>query len=329
MGRTALISGVAGQDGSYLLEFLLDHHYEVVGFDIDGNALARLTRRITERPDARRARLLVADVTQPDNVRRLLSDTAPTEVYNLAAQSFVGRSYADPYDDVVITTGTLNLLEAIRRHAPEARFYQASSAEMFGDAAAPQTEQTPFAPVSPYACAKLYAHHLVRMYRDVHGLKAASGILFNHESPRRRREFVTRKITHGIAAIVSGQATELRLGNLDSRRDWGHARDYVRAMWLMLNRDEPADYVIASGESRTVGELARFAFDLVGLDWTRYVRQDASLVRPHDPANLCGDAQRAEADLGWRPEVSFEALVTEMLDADLEAHGLDPKDVRR
>jgi GDPmannose 4,6-dehydratase len=329
VGRTALISGVAGQDGSYLLEFLLDRRYEVVGFDIDEAALARLAEVVSARPDGHLATLLHGDVTRRDDVDRLIARTQPTEVYNLAAQSFVGRSHEDPFDDLVVVSGVLNLLESIRRQGLPARFYQASTAEMFGDAPATQSEDTPLEPVSPYACAKLYAHHMVRMYREVHGLKAASGILFNHESPRRRTEFVTRKVTHGVAAIVSGQATELRLGNLDARRDWGHARDYVRAMWLMLRRDEPADYVIASGESRSVAEFARFAFDLVGLDWREYVVHDPSLERPSDPRNHCGNASRARAELGWRPGVSFEALVTEMLDADLEAHGLDPKKIRR
>ncbi|GIF48953.1 GDPmannose 4,6-dehydratase [Asanoa ferruginea] len=329
MGRTALISGVAGQDGSYLLEFLLDRRYQVVGFDIDEAALARLAEVVAARPDGHLATLRPGDVTQRDEVEGLVAQTRPAEIYNLAAQSFVGRSHEDPFDDLVVVSGVLNLLESIRRQGLPARFYQASTAEMFGDAPATQSETTPLEPISPYACAKLYAHHMVRMYRDVHGLKAASGILFNHESPRRRTEFVTRKITHGVAAIVSGQATELRLGNFDARRDWGHARDYVRAMWLMLRRDEPADYVIASGVSRSVAEFAHFAFDLVGLDWRDYVVHDPALQRPSDPRNHCGNAARARVELGWRPEVSFEALVTEMLDADLEAHGLDPKSVRR
>jgi GDPmannose 4,6-dehydratase len=246
----------------------------------------------------------------------------PTEVYNLAAQSHVGESFGQPeYTGDVTGVGTLRLLEAVHQHAPGARFYQASSSEMFGGmpGTAPQNESTPFHPRSPYGCAKVYAHWQTVNYRESYGMHASCGILFNHESPRRGEEFVTRKIAQGVARIAAGLDTELRLGNLDAKRDWGHAHDYVRAMWLMLQQPEPGDYVIATGKTWTVRDFCYLAFDHLSLDWDEHVVVDKDLVRPAEVDLLLGDASKAKSVLGWEPEVHFYDLVREMVDAEVAA----------
>jgi GDPmannose 4,6-dehydratase len=312
----ALITGVTGQDGSYLAEFLLAKGYEVYG------VVRRASTENFERIEHLRGRLRLvqADLLDPMSLISALSEVRPQEVYNLAAQSFVPTSWAQP----VLTAefdaiGVTRLLEAIRLVDKDIRFYQASSSEMFGKVReVPQTELTPFHPRSPYGVAKVYAHYITVNYRESYGLFLCSGILFNHESPRRGREFVTRKVSNSVARIKLGTATELRLGNLEARRDWGFAGDYVEAMWLMLQQPEPDDYVIATGESHSVRELAEIAFAHVGLDWQRYVREDASLKRPAEVDFLIGDAGKARAKLGWQPRVSFRELVAMMVDADVK-----------
>jgi GDPmannose 4,6-dehydratase len=313
--KRALITGVTGQDGSYLAELLLAKGYEVYGM------VRRASTENFERIEPIRARLhlVQADLLDSMSLITLLGEIRPHEVYNLAAQSFVPTSWKQP----VLTAefdaiGVTRLLEAIRLVDRDIRFYQASSSEMFGKVReVPQTELTPFHPRSPYGVAKVYAHYITVNYRESYGLFACSGILFNHESPRRGKEFVTRKVSDGVARIHLGLAGELRLGNLEARRDWGFAGDYVEAMWLMLQQPEPDDYVVATGESHSVGELVELAFRHVGRDWRAYVREDESLKRPAEVDFLIGDAAKARAKLGWRPRVSFEELVAMMVDADL------------
>jgi GDPmannose 4,6-dehydratase len=313
--KRALITGVTGQDGSYLAEFLLAKGYEVYGM------VRRASTENFERiePFRDRIRLVQADLLDPMSLITLLSDIRPHELYNLAAQSFVPTSWAQP----VLTAefdaiGVTRVLEAIRLVDQSIRFYQASSSEMFGKVReVPQTELTPFHPRSPYGVAKVYAHYITVNYRESYGIFACSGILFNHESPRRGKEFVTRKVTDGVARIHLGLASELRLGNLEARRDWGFAGDYVEAMWMMLQQPEPDDYVIATGESHTVAELAEVAFRHVGLEWREYVREDPSLKRPAEVDLLVGDASKARARLGWRPRLSFPELIGMMVDADV------------
>jgi GDPmannose 4,6-dehydratase len=313
--KRALITGITGQDGSYLAEFLLDKGYEVFGM------VRRSSTENFERiePFRDRLHLVQADLLDPMSLITMLSDIRPQELYNLAAQSFVPTSWAQP----VLTAefdaiGVTRVLEAIRLVDKTIRFYQASSSEMFGKVReVPQTELTPFHPRSPYGVAKVYAHYITVNYRESYGIFACSGILFNHESPRRGKEFVTRKVTESVARISLGLQTELRLGNLEARRDWGFAGDYVEAMWMMLQQDEPDDYVVATGESHTVAELAEIAFRHVGLDWRTYVREDASLKRPAEVDLLVGDARKAHAKLGWKPRVSFSELVGMMVDADV------------
>ncbi len=316
--RRALITGITGQDGSYLAEFLLAQGYEVYGM------VRRSSTENFERiePFRDRLRLVQADLLDPMSLITILEQIHPHELYNLAAQSFVPTSWAQP----VLTAefdaiGVTRLLEAIRLVDKTIRFYQASSSEMFGKVReVPQTELTPFHPRSPYGVAKVYAHYITVNYRESYGIFACSGILFNHESPRRGKEFVTRKVSDGVAGIVSGVAHELRLGNLDARRDWGFAGDYVRAMWMMLQQAEPDDYVVATGVSHTVGELAALAFRHAGLDWNQYVRLDPTLTRPAEVDLLVGDATKARAKLGWKPEMTFEQLVASMVDADLQRY---------
>jgi GDPmannose 4,6-dehydratase len=313
--KRALITGITGQDGSYLAEFLLQQGYQLFG----------LVRRVSQPNDARIAHLrgqlalLPGDLLDEASLVRALQIAQPHELYNLAAQSFVQASFAVPTLTGEVTgLGVTRLLEAVRQVDPTLRFYQASSSEMFGQASeAPQRETTPFQPRSPYGAAKLYAHWMTANYRDSYGLFAVSGILFNHESPRRGLEFVTRKITDGAVRIKLGLATELRLGNLGARRDWGYAGDYVRAMWQMLQGEAPADYVIATGETHSVGEFCAAAFGVLGLEWERYVVSDPAFTRPVDTALTVGDATKARAELGWEPAVSFEALVRLMVEADL------------
>jgi len=314
--RTAVITGVPGQDGSYLAELLLGKGYEVVG------VVRRTSHDSYERIGhlLDRLHIVPADLLDQHSLTTVIRDAKPHEVYNLAAQSFVPTSWTQPVLTGEFTAlGVVRLLEAIRLAHPAARFYQASSSEMFGKASeTPQRETTPFYPRSPYGVAKVYGHWITVNYRESYGLYAVSGILFNHESPRRGLEFVTRKVSHGVARIVRGRATELRLGNLDARRDWGFAGDYVDAMWRMLQRPAPVDYVIGTGAPHTVRELCEIAFGHVGLDWQQYVKVDPAFVRPAEVDLLQADAAKARQELGWRPTTSFAQLVTMMVDADLE-----------
>jgi GDPmannose 4,6-dehydratase len=311
----ALITGITGQDGSYLAEFLLAKGYEVFGM------VRRASTENFERIEPFRDRigLVQADLLDPMSLNTLLSDIRPREVYNLAAQSFVPTSWAQP----VLTAefdaiGVTRILEAIRLVDQTIRFYQASSSEMFGKVReVPQTEMTAFHPRSPYGVAKVYGHYITVNYRESYGIYGCSGILFNHESPRRGKEFVTRKVTDAVARIHLGMQSELKLGNLEARRDWGFAGDYVEAMWMMLQQAEPDDYVVATGESHTVAELAEIAFRHVGRDWRQFVREDPSLKRPAEVDLLVGDASKAYAKLGWKPRVSFTELIGMMVDADV------------
>jgi GDPmannose 4,6-dehydratase len=317
MGRKrALITGITGQDGSYLAEFLLEKGYEVIGMvrrtsTINFERIRHIQDRIT---------LVQGDLLDQSSLIDILREHRPHEVYNLAAQSFVPTSFKQPVLTGEFTAlGVTRLLEAIRLVDPTIRFYQASSSEMFGKVReVPQNENTPFHPRSPYGVAKVYAHWITVNYRESYGMFAVSGICFNHESPRRGLEFVTRKITYTAAKIKLGLAHELRLGNLEARRDWGYAPDYVQAMWLMLQQDEPEDYVIATGETHSVREFVELAFDYLGLDWKKYVVVDPALYRPADVDLLVGDATKARTKLGWAPSVTFEQLVKIMVDADLE-----------
>jgi len=317
--KTAVITGVTGQDGSYLAELLLAKGYEVVG------VVRRTSHDSYERIGhlLDRLHIVPADLLDQHSLTAVVRDAAPHEVYNLAAQSFVPTSWSQPVLTGEFTAlGVTRLLEAVRLAHPEARFYQASSSEMFGKAVeTPQRETTPFYPRSPYGVAKVYGHWITVNYRESYGLYAVNGILFNHESPRRGLEFVTRKVTHGVARIVKGKATTLRLGNLDAGRDWGFAGDYVEAMWRMLQQPTPEDYVIGTGETHTVRELCEIAFAHVGLDWAQYVTVDAQFVRPAEVDVLCADPSKARRRLDWRPQVGFAALVRMMVDADLARLG--------
>jgi GDPmannose 4,6-dehydratase len=314
--RTALITGVTGQDGSYLAELLLGKGYEVVG------VVRRTSHDSYERIGhlLDRLHIVPADLLDQHSLTSVVRDAAPDEVYNLAAQSFVPTSWSQPVLTGEFTAlGVTRLLEAVRLAHPHARFYQASSSEMFGKAVeTPQRESTPFYPRSPYGVAKVYGHWITVNYRESYGLYAVSGILFNHESPRRGLEFVTRKVTHGVARIATGRDRELRLGNLDAQRDWGYAGDYVDAMWRMLQQPAPADFVVGTGETHTVRELCEIAFAHVGLDWRRHVVVDAQLARPAEVDRLLADPSKAHRELGWRPTVDFRQLITMMVDADLE-----------
>jgi GDPmannose 4,6-dehydratase len=319
--KTALITGITGQDGSYLAELLLEKGYRVCGLVRRSSTLNfERIHHIQERIE-----LVSGDLSDQNSLFYALEESEPDEVYNLAAQSFVQTSWTQPVLTGDVTgLGVTRVLEAIRIFDRERRirFYQASSSEMFGKVrAVPQDEDTPFYPRSPYGVAKVYGHWAAVNYRESYGIFAASGILFNHESPRRGLEFVTRKVTDAAARISLGLATELRLGNLDARRDWGFAGDYVRAMWLMLQRERPEDYVVATGETHTVQKLVETAFSYVGLDWREHVVQDPRFMRPAEVDLLVGDPTRARRDLGWEPEVGFEALVHLMVDADLERLG--------
>lgn len=316
MTKRALITGITGQDGSYLAEFLLEQGYEVFG-------LVRRTStvnfsRIDHIQD--RLNLIPGDMLDQTSLQLALQECQPDEVYNLAAQSFVQTSWTQPvFTGDVTALGVTRLLDAIRHVDPTIRFYQASSSEMFGKVReVPQRETTPFYPRSPYGVAKAYGHWITINYRESYGLHATSGILFNHESPRRGLEFVTRKVTHNVAKIKLSMANELRLGNLDARRDWGYAGDYVRAMWLMLQQDKAEDYVIATGETHSVEELVSVAFEYVGLDWRQYVVQDPRFMRPAEVDLLVGDASKAGRALGWEPKITFTKLIHMMVDADLE-----------
>jgi GDPmannose 4,6-dehydratase len=316
LAQQALITGITGQDGSYLAEFLLEKGYKVFG-------LVRRTSTVNfERIGHLRdqAELISGDLLDQNSLHRALEVSQPAEVYNLAAQSFVATSWPQPVLTGEFTAlGVTRMLEAIREVNPKIRFYQASSSEMFGKVSeSPQTEETSFHPRSPYGVAKLYGHWITVNYRESYNLFACSGILFNHESPRRGIEFVTRKITNAAARIRLGRQEKLMLGNLDARRDWGHARDYVKAMWLMLHADEPGDYVIATGESHSVKDVLDIAFEHVGLDWREKIIQDQALIRPAEVDFLLGDSSKARAKLGWHHTTSFRELIAEMTEADLE-----------
>jgi GDPmannose 4,6-dehydratase len=317
MGKSALITGITGQDGSYLAELLLSHGYVVHGI------VRRSSSENFQRIEHLRSRitLLQADLLDQSSLIAALEQAQPQEVYNLAAQSFVPTSWQQPVLTAEFTAlGVTRLLDAIRQACPKARFYQASSSEMFGKVReTPQKESTPFYPRSPYGVAKVYGHYITVNYRESYGLFACSGILFNHESPRRGLEFVTRKITHGVAQIKLGLSNELRLGNLEAKRDWGFAGDYVRAMWLMLQQDEPDDYVVGTGETHSVEEFVRIAFDHAGLDWQRHVVIDPRFYRPAEVDLLLGDSTKARRVLGWEPKMTFEQMVRIMVDADLAA----------
>ncbi len=314
--KTALITGVTGQDGSYLAEFLLDEGYRVVGMT------RRTSTDVHERIEhiVDRVEIVSGDLLDQSSMTNLIAHVKPDEIYNLAAQSFVPTSWTQPVLTGEFTAlGVTRILEAIRATDPAIRFYQASSSEMFGKVReSPQTEQTPFHPRSPYGVAKVYGHLITVNYRESYGIHATSGMLFNHESPRRGKEFVTRKISDGVARIKLGLARELRLGNLDARRDWGFAGDYVRAMWLMLQQSTADDFVVATGRTNTVREFARLAFAAVDLDYERYVVQDPRFVRPAEVDLLIGDPSKAKRVLGWEPTVPFEQLVEMMVRADLE-----------
>ena len=319
---TALITGVTGQDGAYLAQLLLGKGYRVVGLMRRSASSDVIGERLRWLGVLDQVELVDGNLTDLSSLIRVVQDHAPDEVYNLAAQSFVAASWQQPLLTGTVTgLGAANMLEALRIARPAARFYQASSSEMFGQIQeARQSERTPFYPRSPYGVAKLYAHWMTVNYRESFGLHASSGILFNHESPLRGIEFVTRKVTDGAARIKLGLATELRLGNLDATRDWGHARDYVRAMWLMLQQDKPDDYVISYGETTSIRELCRVAFGHVGLDYAGFVQTDPRFMRPAEVDVLLGDSSKARQHLGWSPEVTFPALITEMVDADLARH---------
>ncbi|HEX8943498.1 MAG TPA: GDP-mannose 4,6-dehydratase [Gemmatimonadaceae bacterium] len=313
---TALITGITGQDGSYLAEFLLEKGYRVAG----------VVRRSSTTPYERighlvdRVELVSADLLDQTSLTDAVSEYAPDEIYNLAAQSFVQTSWTQPVLTGEFTAlGVTRMLEAMKKAAPKARFYQASSSEMFGKVhESPQRESTPFYPRSPYGVAKVYGHWITVNYRESFGLYAVSGILFNHESPRRGLEFVTRKVTDAVARIKLGRAKEVKLGNLDSRRDWGFAGDYVDAMWRMLQQDEPDDYVIGTGHTCSVRDLCETAFKCVGLDYREYVKQDPKFFRPAEVDLLVADPTKARDRLGWVPKVSFTRLVEMMVEADLE-----------
>ena len=318
--KTALITGISGQDGSYLAEFLLDRGYKVFG------VVRRLSTPNFSRIEHLRDRiqLIDADLSDAMSLVNAIQRSQPDELYNLAAQSFVATSWQQSILTGDYTgLGVTRVLEAIRAVNPKIRFYQASSSEMYGKVmATPQNEDTPFYPRSPYAVAKVYGHYITVNYRESYGMYAVSGILFNHESPRRGIEFVTKKITDGVARIKAGRMNKLHLGNLDAKRDWGFAKDYVEAMWLMLQQEKPDDYVIATGETHTVRDFCQIAFSRAGLDWQKHVVVDPMFVRPAEVELLLGDASKARRQLNWRAKTGFEELVHLMVDSDLKAYGL-------
>ena len=322
MAKRALVTGITGQDGSYLAELLLDNGYEVYGMMRRSSAsnlwrIEHLLDRVTLKP---------ADLLDQLSLLRLIDEVRPTEIYNLAAMSFVPASWDQPMlTGEYNAQGVTRLLDAVRQVDTSIRIYQASSSEMFGKVReVPQTEKTPFYPRSPYGVSKVFAHYITVNYRESYNLFAVSGMLFNHESPRRGLEFVTRKVSDGVARIKLGLAETLSIGNLDAHRDWGFAGDYVRAMWMMLQRPSPDDYVVATGVSHSVRDLVEIAFAHAGLDWQRHVRVDPALLRPAEVEHLLGDASKARAELGWKPTVDFRQLVEMMVDADLQRLAASP-----
>lgn len=314
--KVALVTGITGQDGSYLAEFLLEQGYRVFG--MVRRASVDKFERISHLMG--KIELVQGDLLDQFSLISVLKETKPQEVYNLAAQSFVPTSWAQPVLTSEFTAiGVTKLLESIRLVDRSIRFYQASSSEMYGKVReTPQTEMTPFYPRSPYGVSKVYGHYITVNYRESYGLFAVSGILFNHESPRRGLEFVTRKVTDGVARIKLGMANELKLGNLEAKRDWGFAGDYVKAMWLMLQQPKPDDFVIATGKTHSVRELVQVAFDHAGLDWEKFVRVDSAFMRPAEVDLLVGDASKAQQVLGWKPKVSFEEMIRMMVDSDIK-----------
>jgi GDPmannose 4,6-dehydratase len=327
MTKKALITGITGQDGSYLAEFLLAEGYEVHG--LIRRASTFNTSRIDHiyvdphQPDAK-LRLHYGDLSDGAQLTNLIYDIGPSEVYHLGAQSHVRVSFDTPeYTGDITALGTARLLEALRRSGIKSRFYQASSSEMFGDAPPPQSESAPFRPRSPYAAAKVYAYWMTVNYRQAYDLFACNGVLFNHESPRRGETFVTRKITRAVAHIVAKKQSELYLGNLEAKRDWGYAPEYVKAMWLMLQQEKPDDYVLGTGESHSVKDFLEEAFGYAGLDWQEHVRIDPRYFRPTETDQLLADCAKARETLGWEPRVTFKELVRVMVDADMEAVGLE------
>jgi len=316
--KSALITGITGQDGSYLSELLLKKGYKVHGLirRLSTPNLSRIEHILD------RIELIEGDLTDQSSINNALKEAQPSEVYNLAAQSFVATSWNQPVLTGDVTgLGAVRILEGVRHVCPDAHFYQASSSEMFGKVnETPQNENSRFYPRSPYGFAKVYAHWACINYRESYDMHASNGILFNHESPRRGIEFVTRKITDSVARIYHGFANEVRLGNLDARRDWGFAGDYVKAMWLMMQQEKPDDYVVATGVAHTVGEFAKLAFDEAGLDWEKYVKVDAKFIRPAEVNLLLGDASKARRVLGWKPEVKFEELIRMMVGEDLKRY---------
>ncbi len=319
MGKRALITGITGQDGAYLAQLLLRKNYEVHGVVRRSSHLGVADHRLRWLGIERDVILHDSNLSDLSSLIRIVTEVKPDEVYNLAAQSFVATSWKQPILTANITAvGVTNVLEAIRLVKPEARFYQASSSEMYGRVQQErQSEITPFYPRSPYAVAKLYGHWITVNYRESFGMHASSGILFNHESPLRGVEFVTRKVTDGVARIKLGLAKELRLGNIDAKRDWGHARDYVKAMWLMLQQDTPDDFVVATGITTSVRDMCRIAFDRIGADMDKHLIIDPELFRPSEVDILLGDAAKARKTLGWTAETSLEAMISEMVDADI------------
>lgn len=315
--KKALITGITGQDGSYLAEFLLKKVYKLFGLERRNSQRNR--DNIKHLLESAKIELISGDLLDGASLTHVLKEIKPDEIYNLGAQSFVHDSWRQPfYTGEVTGLGPLRVLEAIRQVDLKIKFYQASSSEMFGKVKeTPQNEKTPFRPCSPYGVAKLYAHWITVNYRESYGIYAVSGILFNHESPRRGLEFVTRKITNTAAKIKLGLANELRLGNLDAKRDWGFAGDYVEAMWLMLQQKEPIDYVIGTGESHSVREFVEETFEYLGLNWKKYVRIDKKFLRPTEVDCLCADSTKARKELGWRPKTRFKELVKMMVDSDL------------
>jgi GDPmannose 4,6-dehydratase len=319
LAKRALLTGITGQDGAYLSQFLLSKGYEVTGIVRRSSHKGIEEHRLQWLRIDKQVKLVYGDLGDVSSLLRIVGEVKPDEIYNLAAQSFVASSWDQPILTAQITgVGVVNLLEAMRIGAPEARFYQASSSEMYGQIREPmQSELTPFHPRSPYAVAKLYGHWITVNYRESFGLHASSGILFNHESPLRGIEFVTRKVTDGVARIKLGLAKELRLGNIDAKRDWGHARDYVRAMWLMLQQEKPDDYVVATGRTTTIRDMCRIAFEHAGLDMEQHVVIDQAFFRPAEVDVLLGNPAKAKEKLGWSPQTSLEEMIIEMVEADL------------